>query len=302
MKSWNDAGEIKKIKRNTTISNQLNSLFSTRKPWQIVFRASQNEQSAFHSKSDFVCPPPLQAVCRSLWSGFGCEWASDQGGPAGVPGGDESSLPRHAHWALRHHEWTGLMNLIDAFCVCSFYISHFMGLISFCYWFLFCNFSNFFSHCSYKKVFLPPAPLLSLTALCPLFLRLVCHLIIFHHERRRVTLLTPLYPSTHILTCPRSQTASLDTNSALIFFLFNLQIPHTRQPGMERHSAYWMSSCLKRRSLCQEGHFSLLIALDCQFEPQRGALLLVFECGSFPLQANWTVLDAEYRQNKGRPL
>lgn len=62
------------------------------------------------------CPPkkshlryvrPLQAVCRSLWSGSGCERASDQGGPAGVPGRDEGPLPQHAERAVGRHERTG---------------------------------------------------------------------------------------------------------------------------------------------------------------------------------------------------
>lgn len=69
-----------------------------------------NHSMAIHGINNqhcFVCPP-LQAVCRSLWSGVGCERASDQGGPAGVPGGDESSLPGHADRAVRHHERTGL--------------------------------------------------------------------------------------------------------------------------------------------------------------------------------------------------
>lgn len=55
----------------------------------------------------------MQAVCRSLWTGFGCEWASHQGGSAGVPGGDEGSLPGHDRWAFWHHEWTGLTSQWD---------------------------------------------------------------------------------------------------------------------------------------------------------------------------------------------
>lgn len=52
---------------------------------------------------------PMQAVCRSVWPGSECEWASDQRGPAGVPGRDESSLQGHADWTIWHHERTGLI-------------------------------------------------------------------------------------------------------------------------------------------------------------------------------------------------
>lgn len=51
---------------------------------------------------------PLQAVCRRVWPGSGRERAADKGGPAGVPGGNESSLQRHAERALCHYERTGL--------------------------------------------------------------------------------------------------------------------------------------------------------------------------------------------------
>ena len=150
---------------------------------------------------------PLQAVCRSLWSGFGCEWAADQGGPAGVPGGDESSLPGHADGAVWHHERTGLtmqwpmsfeMYFISALWLFFFYFAisgawhyehHILYMLFFSYDFIIFSASfTTFSHCSFKKVFLHPAPPLSLTALCPLFIRLVCHVIKFPHETHLVTL------------------------------------------------------------------------------------------------------------------
>lgn len=59
-------------------------------------------------------------------------------------------------------------------------------------------FSNVSSHYSYTKVFLLPAPPLSLTALCPLCLRPVCHVIRFLQKRHLVTLL-PAYATLSFL-------------------------------------------------------------------------------------------------------
>ncbi len=204
---------------------------------------------SINNKCNFL--RPLQAVCRSLRSGFGCEWAPDQGGPAGVPGRDESSLPGHADRAVRHHEWTGLTMrrpmsvqtcVITTLLFCFFSLFSCMALwassfplhyfmrhfriftgTSFSFHSFLYFFSNVSSHYSCKKAFLLPAPHLSLTALCPLFLRLVCHVIKFLHKRHHVTLLpaSPTLSFPHIAAYPnlsKSQTASL-------YLLLNFPVP-----------------------------------------------------------------------------
>lgn len=147
---------------------------------------------------------------------------------------------------------------------------------------LFCYVSTLFCHFSFKKVFLPPAPPLSLTALCPLFLRLVCHVIKFPHERHVVTLLhaypTLFLPSYFSLS---EQLSRHDTYSSFGFpgltqaFLscFFVQIPHTRQPVTERHSAYWMANRLARRSFYLKWLWSASLSL-------KGAHLLFSDCSS----------------------
>lgn len=111
---------------------------------------------------------------------------------------------------------------------------------------------NLSFHYSCKKVFLLPALHLSLTALCPLCLRPVCHVIKSPQKgfMSRWYLLFSAYPT--------AKSANLDTYHLLNFpapvHCFNslspIQIPHTRQPGTERHSAYWMASRLTRIPLC----------------------------------------------------
>lgn len=79
---------------------------------------------------------------------------------------------------------------------------------------------------SYTPVLSPPALHLSLTALCPLFLRLVCHVITSgtHHVTSALFALLQNFCHCFVL--------------GFFVFLVFVQIPHTRQPGTERHSAY----------------------------------------------------------------
>lgn len=89
---------------------------------------------------------------------------------------------------------------------------------SFCFYFLYI-FSNFSSHYSYKKVFLLPVPHLSLTAFCPLFLRPVCHVVIFPHKRHLVTSL--LASCFSHMSANLSKSRSLDTRSPFQFSCSN---------------------------------------------------------------------------------
>lgn len=71
-----------------------------------------------------------------------------------------------------------------------------------------------------------------------------------------------------------------------------MQIPHTRQPGTERHSAYWMASSLTRIS-CREDFFS---SNNSQFDPQSGS----FACfWPYVFPASGSVSD-EWRVEKTR--
>lgn len=156
--------------------------------------------------------------------------------------------------------------------------SIFFMVISFCYRVILplSLFLNFSSHYSYKSVFSLPVHHLSLTALCPLFLRLVCHVIRFPHERHHVTLLLAF---SHLTL---SKPASLDTCllwnlycSNAILFLFLLLSRFLTQDNQERSgTAPTERPVDSQESLCAgERTFfsSLRMALRCQFEPQRGS-------------------------------
>lgn len=84
---------------------------------------------------------------------------------------------------------------------------------------------NSSSHFSSTPVLWPPALHLSLTALCPLFLRLVCHVITSGTRHISGVLFALLQNFCHCFFF-------------FPVFLAFVQIPHTRQPGTERHSAY----------------------------------------------------------------
>lgn len=73
-----------------------------------------------------------------------------------------------------------------------------------------------------------------------------------------------------------------------------VQIPHTRQPGTERHSAYWMANRHTRNSLCQGRTFLFShpppprhpkkMASESTSLSLKATHLLVSDCSCFPLQ------------------
>jgi len=144
-----------------------------------------------------------------------------------------------------------LQDIMSILSSCAFHVYQLLFLLHSCLYFL----SNFFSHFSYTKVFMLPVPPLSLTALCPLFLRLVCHFInLLHKIHRHLATCLSHFIFLHYL----SQTASLMPYFHIFLFqcklfILLLQIPHTRQPGTERHSAYWMANRLSKNPLCPGG-------------------------------------------------
>lgn len=68
--------------------------------WRSSIRAFASDPACFF----FCC---LQAVCGLLWPGTGSEWASDKGGPTGVPWWDEGQLQGPDPGAVLHHARAG---------------------------------------------------------------------------------------------------------------------------------------------------------------------------------------------------
>lgn len=159
------------------------------------------------------------------------------------------------------------------------------GFIRFLSWFhSFLDFLLFFSHCSFKKVFLHPVPPLSLTVLCPLSLRLVCHVIKFLLERHLVTLLLA-YPALSFHPHPSLSPSVQEPNcySCLLFesscsnasFLLLLLSRFLTQDNQERNGTAptewpidWQEILCARKGVF---FFPPSMALECQFKPQSGS-------------------------------